>query len=74
MTVDERQIETVGEGFAYLECPRWRDGLVYVSDFYQHRVVSIDPVSGATTVAEVPGHVQGKTRGCLPRALKSTHC
>jgi sugar lactone lactonase YvrE len=65
MTVDARQIETVAEGFAYLECPRWRDRQIYVSDFYQHRVITIDPVSGtATTVAEVPGQPSGL--GWLP--------
>jgi sugar lactone lactonase YvrE len=65
MTVGERQITSVAEGFAYLECPRWRDGLVYVSDFYQHRVVTVDPANGSvTTVAEVPGQPSGL--GWLP--------
>ncbi|TDD81085.1 gluconolactonase [Actinomadura darangshiensis] len=31
---------TVLDGFAYLEAPRWRDGRIWFSDFYTHRVRS----------------------------------
>ena len=26
---------------AYLECPRWHDDRIWVSDFYRHEVVSL---------------------------------
>ena len=38
----ERRIRTIVDGMSYLECPRWHDGRVYVSDFYTHRVIAVD--------------------------------
>jgi len=32
---------TVAEGFCFLEAPRWREGRLWFSDFYTHRVRSI---------------------------------
>lgn len=54
----------VVEGFSYLECPRWHDGRLWVSDFYTEQVVAIDGRGGTEVVAEVPGQPSGL--GFLP--------
>ncbi|MEU0793353.1 SMP-30/gluconolactonase/LRE family protein [Amycolatopsis sp. NPDC005961] len=58
------QPAVVVEGFSYLECPRWHDGRLWVSDFYTERVVAIDGRGGTEVVAEVPGQPSGL--GFLP--------
>lgn len=62
-------MQTVAEGFSYLECPRWHQGRVWVSDFYTHRVVAIAEDGAVETIAQVPQQPSGL--GFLPdgRAL-----
>ncbi len=57
----ERAIRTVLDGMSYLECPRWHDGRLYLSDFYTQRVLAVDLDGGgeAETVATVPGQPAG---------------
>ncbi|ANY09575.1 SMP-30/gluconolactonase/LRE family protein [Pseudonocardia sp. HH130630-07] len=56
---------TVLTGMSFLEGPRWRDGRIWVSDFYTHRVLSARPDgSDLRTEAEVPGRPSGL--GWLP--------
>ncbi|CNE31258.1 gluconolactonase [Mycobacterium tuberculosis] len=56
---------TVISGFRYLEAPRWRDGRIWVSDFYTHQVVSArEDGSDLQVEAEVPGQPSGL--GWLP--------
>jgi sugar lactone lactonase YvrE len=56
---------TVAEGFHFLEAPRWRDGRLWLSDFYGHRVLSVRADgSDLRTEAEVPGQPSGL--GWLP--------
>ncbi|GAA1774272.1 SMP-30/gluconolactonase/LRE family protein [Streptomonospora arabica] len=64
-----RDITVVLDGFSYLECPRWRDGRLWVSDFYTNQVVATDGRGGTDVVAEVPNQPAGL--GFLPdgRAL-----
>lgn len=38
---NESVITTVVDGRAFLECPRWRGGRIWVSDLYAHEVLSI---------------------------------
>lgn len=59
-----KQPAVVLEGFSYLECPRWHDGRLWVSDFYTEKVLAIDRRGGAEVVAEVPGQPSGL--GFLP--------
>ncbi|MFJ7214887.1 SMP-30/gluconolactonase/LRE family protein [Amycolatopsis sp. NPDC098790] len=59
-----RQPAVVLDGFSYLECPRWRDGRLWVSDFYTEKVVAIDERGGSEVVADVPGQPSGL--GFLP--------
>lgn len=46
-------------GFDYLECPRWHEGRLWVSDFYTHRVVAVSMDGDVETVAEVPEQPSG---------------
>jgi sugar lactone lactonase YvrE len=57
----EREIRTVLDGMSYLECPRWHDGRLYVSDFYTQRVLALDLENGGEpeTVARVPEQPSG---------------
>lgn len=52
-------VEVVADGFCFLEGPRWRDGLLYLSDFYAHRVLTVDPAGTVRTVCEVPTQPSG---------------
>ncbi|MEB3369894.1 SMP-30/gluconolactonase/LRE family protein [Saccharopolyspora mangrovi] len=64
-----REISTVADGFSFLECPRWHDGKLWVSDFYTGRVVATDGRREPAVLAEIPGQPAGL--GFLPdgRAL-----
>jgi sugar lactone lactonase YvrE len=60
-----RQTSTVLSGLSYLECPRWHEGRIWVSDFYTHRVLSArEDGSDLRQEAEVPGQPSGL--GWLP--------
>jgi sugar lactone lactonase YvrE len=58
------EFTTLISGLSFTECPRWRDGRLYVSDFYTHRVLAIAPDGNADTIAHVPGQPSGL--GFLP--------
>ncbi len=64
-----RELTVVLDGYSYLECPRWHDGRLWVSDFYTNRVVATDGRGNTELMAEVPGQPSGL--GFLPdgRAL-----
>lgn len=64
-----RELSVAMEGSSFLECPRWRDGRLWVSDFYTERVVATDGHGSFEVMAEVPGQPSGL--GFLPdgRAL-----
>ena len=53
------KFETLLEGLTFPEGPRWRDGRLWFSDFYTHRVIAVDPGGRAETVAEVPQQPSG---------------
>ncbi|MBY6539493.1 SMP-30/gluconolactonase/LRE family protein [Rhodococcus sp. BP-349] len=53
------------EGYTYFECPRWREGRIWVSDFYTHQVLSANEDGSDVRVeAEVPHQPSGL--GWLP--------
>lgn len=53
------------ENYSFLESPRWRDGRIWVSDFYTHRVLSArEDGSDVRVEAEVPAQPSGL--GWLP--------
>jgi sugar lactone lactonase YvrE len=64
-----RELTVVLDGYSYLECPRWHDGRLWVSDFYTNQVVATDGRGDTQVAAEVPGQPSGL--GFLPdgRAL-----
>lgn len=49
----------LADGFSFLEGPRWRDGRLYTSDFFGHRVLSFDEDGSWTTVCKVAGSPSG---------------
>ncbi|WP_345678255.1 SMP-30/gluconolactonase/LRE family protein [Yinghuangia aomiensis] len=56
--MDAESLSVVVDGYSFLEGPRWRQGALYVSDFYTRQVVRIaDGV--AETICEVPGQPSG---------------
>jgi sugar lactone lactonase YvrE len=57
----ERDVRTVLDGMSYLECPRWHDGRLYVSDFYTQQVYRVDLDGGgaAEPVVSVPEQPSG---------------
>ena len=65
----ERNVDVVSDGWSYLECPRWHEGRLWVSDFYTEKVVAIDDAGHHEVMAEVPQQPSGL--GFLPdgRAL-----
>ena len=65
----QRDITVVLDGLSFLECPRWHDGRLWVSDFYTEQVLATDGRGGTEVMAAVPGQPSGL--GFLPdgRAL-----
>jgi hypothetical protein len=41
----DRQLDVLLAGGSFFEGPRWRDGRWWVSDFYRHRVLAVDPMA-----------------------------
>jgi sugar lactone lactonase YvrE len=58
------EFKTLISGLSFTECPRWRDGLLYFSDFYTHRVLAVSMDGQAETIAHVPHQPSGL--GFLP--------
>ena len=52
------------DGLSFTECPRWRDGRLYVSEFYTHRVLAVAMNGTTETVAHVSQQPSGL--GFLP--------
>lgn len=64
-TPSESTFDVIAEGYSYVEGPRWHDGRLWFSDFYTHRVVSIDEAGNNPRVeAWVPHQPSGL--GWLP--------
>jgi sugar lactone lactonase YvrE len=57
-------VRTLAEGFAFLECPRWHDGLLWVSDMHRDQVVAINLAGEVEKLIEIPGRPGGL--GWLP--------
>jgi sugar lactone lactonase YvrE len=52
-------VETLLAGLTFPEAPRWRDGRLWFSDFYTHRVMTVDEGGHAETIVEVPQRPSG---------------
>ncbi len=46
---------TLVDGLSFAECPRWRNGRLYVSDRYTRRILAISANGGGETYARTPG-------------------
>jgi sugar lactone lactonase YvrE len=57
MTADTTEI--LLDGLTFPEAPRWRDGKLWFSDFYSHRVIRLGLDGRSETVAEVPQRPSG---------------
>jgi sugar lactone lactonase YvrE len=60
----DRRVETFAEGFAFLEAPRWRNNLLWVSDVFDTKVYTLDPAGSRALICEVPQRPAGL--GFLP--------
>jgi sugar lactone lactonase YvrE len=49
----------LASGFTFPEGPRWRDGTLWFSDFYSHRVLTVDLAGRLETVVRVPQQPSG---------------
>ena len=59
-----QEFTTLISDLSFTECPRWREGRLYVSDFYTHRVLAVALDGTAETLAHVPQQPSGL--GFLP--------
>jgi sugar lactone lactonase YvrE len=53
------QLEVLLGGLKFPEAPRWRDGKLWFSDFYAHRVATVDPDGRDETIVTVPQRPSG---------------
>ncbi len=51
--------EVLLDGLTFPEGPRWREGRLWFSDFYTHRVMTVDLDGRAETIVEVPQRPSG---------------
>ncbi len=47
------------DGLAFGEGPRWHGGKLWFSDFYSHRVMTVDLAGKAETILDLPQHPSG---------------
>jgi sugar lactone lactonase YvrE len=54
-----RRLDTLLEGGAFFEGPRWHEGRWWVADFYRHAVFAVDDGGGSELMLEVEGQPSG---------------
>ena len=54
-----KNTEVLIEGLTFTEGPRWRDGRLYFSDFFTHRVLAVDTKGNMETIVETPQQPSG---------------
>ncbi|HEX5080143.1 MAG TPA: SMP-30/gluconolactonase/LRE family protein [Geminicoccaceae bacterium] len=59
MTAALHSLRVLLDGLSFPEGPRWRDGALWFSDFYTHRVQSVDLTGEVTQRATVPNRPSG---------------
>jgi len=57
--LSDRSPRILLQGGAFFEGPRWRTGRWWVSDFYRHVVLTVDPEGGTEEVLVVDGQPSG---------------
>jgi len=58
------ELNVLLDGIYFGEGPRWHDGHLYLSDFYAHEVLKVDPAGNRKSIATVPNQPSGL--GWLP--------
>ncbi|MEM1103911.1 MAG: SMP-30/gluconolactonase/LRE family protein [Pseudomonadota bacterium] len=53
------KFEILAEGFTFLEAPRWRDGLLWMSDMFGEAIYKVTPTGSASRVASMLGRPSG---------------
>jgi sugar lactone lactonase YvrE len=56
---DDAKPQVVLDGLTFPEAPRWREGRLWFSDFFSHRVLILEADGGIETVVEVPRQPSG---------------
>jgi sugar lactone lactonase YvrE len=54
-----RVLQTLVEGGSFFESPRWHEGRWWVSDFYRHLVLTVDPAGATEERLRVDGQPSG---------------
>jgi hypothetical protein len=57
--VAERSLQTLLEGGSFFESPRWHEGRWWLSDFYRHLVLTVDPAGATEEQLTVEGQPSG---------------
>ena len=55
----KRELKTLMDGLTFGEGPRWYDNKFYFSDFYSHKVYSLDLKGNSEVIVEVPNQPSG---------------
>ena len=55
----ERKLETLMKGLTFGEGPRWHENKLYFSDFYSHKVYSLDLSGKHEVIVEIPNQPSG---------------
>ena len=55
----ERKLETLMKGLTFGEGPRWHENKFYFSDFYSHKVYSLDLSGKYEVIVEIPNQPSG---------------
>lgn len=58
--------ETFIDGIDFAEAPRWHDGRLWYSDFYQHGVYAVDETGNREVMVEFAGDAQPSGLGWMP--------
>ncbi|MFZ2737384.1 MAG: hypothetical protein WBI20_01940 [Burkholderiaceae bacterium] len=54
-----KQLEALLSGLTFGEAPRWHGGKLWFSDFYSHRVMTVDLAGRCETILTVPQRPSG---------------
>lgn len=54
-----RSLDRLIDGYSFLECPRWHDGRLFLSDFYTEQVIAVNLDGKVETIVEVPQQPSG---------------
>ena len=55
----ERKLKTLMDGLTFGEGPRWNNDKFYFSDFYSHKVYTLDLEGNYEVIVEVPNQPSG---------------